>query len=42
MRHEEDEKPPIDSRLVGLLVVAAIVLVITLLRWGRYIPWGAR
>jgi hypothetical protein len=37
-----DEKPPIDSRLVGLLIVAAIVLVIILVRWGRYIPWGAR
>jgi hypothetical protein len=38
----QDEKPPIDSRLVGLLIVAAIVLVIILVRWGRYIPWGAR
>ncbi len=38
----EDEKPPIDSRLVGLLVVAAIVLVIILMRWGHFIPWSAR
>ncbi len=37
-----DEKPPIDSRLVGLLIVAAIVLAIILVRWGHYIPWGAR
>ena len=37
-----DEKPPIDSRLVGLLIVAAIILAIILLRWGRHIPWGAR
>jgi hypothetical protein len=42
MPQEPHEKPPIDSRLVGLLVVAAIVLVIILLRWGHYIPWGAR
>ncbi|MDT8070038.1 MAG: hypothetical protein ROO76_17880 [Terriglobia bacterium] len=38
----DDEKPPLDSRLAGLLVVAAIVLVIILVRWGHYIPWGAR
>jgi hypothetical protein len=42
MPQQSHVKPPIDSRLVGLLVVAAIVLVIILLRWGRYIPWGAR
>jgi len=42
MSQPQDEKPPIDSRLVGLLVVAAIVLIIILVRWGRYIPWGAR
>ncbi|MGE5110800.1 MAG: hypothetical protein ACM3JB_08090 [Acidobacteriaceae bacterium] len=39
---KEGEKPPVDSRLVGLLIVAAIVLVIILVRWGRFIPWGAR
>ncbi len=38
----EKTKPPIDSRLVGLLIVAGIVLVIIILRWGHYIPWGAR
>ncbi len=37
-----DEKLRIDSRLVGLFIVAAIVLIIILVRWGRYIPWGAR
>lgn len=42
MSQVPDEKPPIDSRLVGLLIVAAIVLIIILVRWGRYIPWGAR
>lgn len=42
MPRDQEEKPPIDSRLVGLLVVAAIVLIIILVRWGRYIPWGAR
>lgn len=38
----KDEKPPIDRRLIGLLIVAAIILIIILLRWGRYSPWGAR
>ncbi len=42
MSHADDEKPPIDSRLVGLLVVAAIILIIILVRWGRFIPWSAR
>jgi hypothetical protein len=37
-----DEKPPVDSRILGLLIVAAIVLIIILVRWGRYIPWSAR
>lgn len=40
MVRNEDEKPPIDSRLAGLLIVAAIILVIILLRWGRYLAWG--
>jgi hypothetical protein len=42
MPPEADEKPPIDSRLVGLLIIATIVLAIILMRWGHYIPWGAR
>ncbi len=42
MPDDEDDKPPIDSRLVGLFVVAAIVLIVILVRWGRYIPWGTR
>lgn len=42
MPYTADEKPPIDSRLIGLLIVAAIVLIIILVRWGQYIPWGAR
>ena len=36
------EKAPIDSRSMGLLVVAAILLLIILLRWGNYIVWSAR
>jgi hypothetical protein len=35
-------KPPIDSRSMGLLVVAAIVIIVIFLRWGRYLVWGAR
>jgi hypothetical protein len=35
-------KAPIDSRGMGLLVVAAIILAIILLRWGGYIVWSAR
>ncbi len=26
----------------GLLVIAAIILVLTLIRYWHYIPWGAR
>jgi len=35
-------KPPIDSRGVGLLVVAVILLAVILFRWGHYLAWGAR
>jgi hypothetical protein len=35
-------KLPVDSRGMGLLVVAAIILAIILFRWGGYIVWSAR
>ena len=29
-------------KLIGLLVLALVILLIALLRFGRTIPWGAR
>jgi len=29
-------------KVLGLLVIAAIILIIAFLRFGRTIPWGAR
>jgi hypothetical protein len=33
---------PADPRAIGLLVVAAIILVIILVRWGGTLAWSAR
>ncbi len=35
-------QPKLDSRAVGLLVLAGMVLGYILLRWGALLPWSAR
>lgn len=30
------------AKTIGLLIIAALVLLIALVRWGSAIPWGAR
>ncbi len=30
------------AKTIGLLIIAALILLIALLRWGHTIPWGAR
>lgn len=36
------EQQGLRARAVGLLIIAAIILLIALLRWGHTIPWSAR
>ena len=36
------ENEGLRSRAVGLLIIAAIILLVALLRWGHSIPWSAR
>jgi hypothetical protein len=39
---DERQKSRERVKLLGLLAVAAIILLIAFLRFGRTIPWGAR
>jgi hypothetical protein len=36
------ETKPVDPRAVGLLVVAAIIFTVILIRWGSTLAWSAR
>jgi predicted acyltransferase len=36
------EKQGLRSRAVGLLIIAGIILLLALIRWGNTIPWSAR
>jgi hypothetical protein len=37
-----DSRGPLNRPALGLLIVAAIILLIALLRYSGLIPWGAR
>ena len=36
------EQQGLRARAIGLLIIAAIILLFALLRWGHTIPWSAR
>jgi len=38
----DSQKRPLNRPALGLLIVAAIILLIALLRYGGSVPWSAR